>query len=268
MKHVVMFSGGIGSWAAAKRVVARHGTADVVLLFADTLIEDEDLYRFLADAARDIGVPVTRVADGRTPWQVMRDERVIGNTRFDPCSKILKRQACDRWLRENCDPAETTLYLGIDWTEGHRFDDGSGRGAKHRLARQGWHAEAPLCDAPFHFKGDLVAELEAAGIAPPRLYAMGFPHNNCGGFCIKAGQAQFANLLEHFPDRYREHEAEELATMAHIGHPYTILRDRRGGQTRPLPLAELRRRIEGGGDFDRDEWGGCGCFSGPVEETA
>ena len=43
IKHLVMFSGGVGSWAAAKRVVERHGTEGVVLLFADTLIEDEDL---------------------------------------------------------------------------------------------------------------------------------------------------------------------------------------------------------------------------------
>ncbi len=50
--HVVMFSGGAGSWAAAKRIAARPLT----LLFADTLIEDGDLYRFLDDAAADVGV--------------------------------------------------------------------------------------------------------------------------------------------------------------------------------------------------------------------
>src|SRR6266511_1582734 len=64
--HVVQYSGGIGSWAAAQRVIAEHGTADVVLLFADTQVEDDDLYRFLGDAAAQIGVPVTVVADGRT----------------------------------------------------------------------------------------------------------------------------------------------------------------------------------------------------------
>ena len=35
--RVVMFSGGIGSWAAAKRVAEAHGTDDLVLLFADVL---------------------------------------------------------------------------------------------------------------------------------------------------------------------------------------------------------------------------------------
>lgn len=261
-KHVVMFSGGIGSWAAARRVAACHGTADLTLLFADTLIEDEDLYRFLDDAARDIGVPVTRIADGRTPWQVFRDVRFIGNTRVDPCSQILKREVCDRWLKDNCDPASTIVYVGIDWTEAHRFDDGQGRGAKNRMASLGWRAEAPLCHAPHRMKDALLQDLRVAGIEPPRLYAMGFPHNNCGGFCVKAGQAHFANLLKHIPDRFAEHAAEEALTMSAIGTDKTILRDRRGGTTKPMTLREFRLRVEGGKDFDRDEWGGCGCFSG------
>lgn len=69
---VQMSSGGTGSWAAARRVADWYGTDDMVLLFADTLVEDEDLYRFLMEAAQDIGVPVTRVCDGRTPDQVSR----------------------------------------------------------------------------------------------------------------------------------------------------------------------------------------------------
>jgi hypothetical protein len=41
-EDIVMFSGGIGSWAAAKRVAERHGTDNLTLLFTDTLIEDGD----------------------------------------------------------------------------------------------------------------------------------------------------------------------------------------------------------------------------------
>jgi 3'-phosphoadenosine 5'-phosphosulfate sulfotransferase (PAPS reductase)/FAD synthetase len=63
-----MFSGGVGSWAAARRVVEKHGTEDLVLLFADTLIEDEDTYRFLREAAANVGGQLVEIADGRTPW--------------------------------------------------------------------------------------------------------------------------------------------------------------------------------------------------------
>ena len=78
--HVVMFSGGITSWAVAKRVAIRHGTNDLVLLFADTLAEDPDLYRFNRDAERNVGVAITVVRDGRTPQQVGRDRKHLGNT--------------------------------------------------------------------------------------------------------------------------------------------------------------------------------------------
>ena len=120
-RHVVMFSGGIGSWATAKRVASLHGTQDMVLLFADTLIEDEDLYRFIDEAASNIGVPLTRIADGRTPWAVMRDERIIGNSRIDPCSRILKRKLLEKWRDENCAVDDAVIYIGIDWSEVHRL---------------------------------------------------------------------------------------------------------------------------------------------------
>ena len=92
-----MFSGGVGSWMTARRVVDMHGTDGLVLLFADTMMEDEDLYRFIVDAAKNIGGEFVRIADGRTPWQVFTDERFLGNTKVDPCSKILKRQLLDKW---------------------------------------------------------------------------------------------------------------------------------------------------------------------------
>jgi hypothetical protein len=63
MLHVVRKSGGISSWATARRVAARYGTRNLVLLFADTLIEEPSLYEFLDAAAAQFGVPITRVCD-------------------------------------------------------------------------------------------------------------------------------------------------------------------------------------------------------------
>ena len=102
--------------------------------------------------------------------------------------------------------------------------------------------------------------LAAHGIRPPRLYELSFPHNNCGGFCVRAGQAQFRKLLEVFPDRYRQHEAEEADLRAYLDKDVAILRDRRGGQTKPLTLRDFRARLEGGEACDAFDWGGCGCF--------
>lgn len=257
MQHVVMFSGGIGSWAAGKRVAERHGTDKLVHLFTDTLIEDADLYRFLGEAAANVGGQLVRIAEGRSPWQVFRDEKMIGNTRADLCSRILKRDLADKWLAEHCDPADTAIYVGIDWSEIHRFDNGEGGGAKHRYARLGWRCEAPLCEPPYLNKRGLLEGARREGPKTSRGYALGAPHDNCGWRCIKAGQGHFTWLLRVAPERYAEWETEE-ADPIFDGH--TILRDRSDGDTKPLSLRQLRERIEAGWQPDLFDIGGCGCF--------
>lgn len=255
MKHIVLNSGGMGSWGAAKRVVERHGAADLIHLFCDTLMEDEDLYRFLEESTDQIGGAVIRLVDGRDPWQIFFDVRFLGNSRIDPCSRILKRTLTRKWLEENFKPNQVTLYVGIDWTEEHRFQ-------KIQERYRPWHVEAPLCDPPYILKDALFEDVRALGIEPPRLYAMGFPHNNCGGFCVKAGQAHFARLLNELPERYAEHEHKEQELRDYLGKDVAILRDRRGGQVKPLTLKSFRKRLEAGGSFDRHAFGGCGCFAG------
>ena len=252
-KHVVLFSGGIGSWAAGKRVAAKHGTDGLVLLFTDVKMEDPDLYRFLHEAAANIGGDLVIITEGRTPWQVFEDVRYIGNSRVDPCSKVLKRQMLDKWRDANCLPEHTTMHVGIDWTEKHRLD-------KLQTYVTPWVYEAPLIAPPYHTKQEMLAALEAEGIRMPRLYELGFSHNNCGGFCVKAGHSHFRHLLFTLPSRYAEHEAHEERLRA-TGINGIILRDRTGGVTTPMTLREFRERIESQPEwFTADDLAaGCGC---------
>ena len=252
-----MFSGGSGSWAAARRVVEEHGPENMTLLFTDTRMEDEDLYRFIHEAADNIGVPLTTITEGRNPWHVFFDVRFLGNSRRDPCSMILKRDMADQWLQDNCDPKDTVCYVGIDWTEEHRFTR-----LRDRRALDGWTYRAPLCEEPLISKKDVAIWLDLYGIKQPRLYDMGFSHNNCGGFCVKAGQGHFANLLQKLPERYAKHEAMEQAIRTYLGKDVSILTDRRGDNVKkPLTLKDLRFRIEAGEKVDKFEIGGCGCFA-------
>ena len=55
MHHVVFFSSGKASYVAAKLVAERYGVENLFLVFADTSIEDEDNYRFLIEAAENVG---------------------------------------------------------------------------------------------------------------------------------------------------------------------------------------------------------------------
>lgn len=251
---VVMFSGGATSWAAGKRAVAAYGRDHTRLLFSDTLIEDEDLYRFLPEAAANIGAPFVRIAEGRTPWQVFFAERFLANSLVDPCSRILKRQMLDRWLETNCDPADTVLVYGFDWSEGHRLK---------RMVDYGgpWQRTAPLLERPWLLKRQVVDLLRAEGIRPPRLYELGFQHNNCGGACVKAGQASWALLLRHFPDRYLFWEQKEQEFRETVSKNVAILTDRSGdGKKKPLTLRAFRERIQSGGQYDMFDHGACGCF--------
>lgn len=253
IKHLVSFSGGVCSWAAAKRVVERHGSENTVLLFADTKMEDEDLYRFLNEAAANVGAPLVKIADGRTPWEVMYDERIIGGgmTGADPCSKHLKRRLMDRWFKANCTP-ETTTHIGLDWTEAHRLER-----LRKRAPERLW--SAPMTEAPYINKRQMREWLEREGIEEPRLYKLGFSHNNCGGFCVKAGQAHFALLLKTMPERFAFHERKEQEMREYLGGDYSILTYERNRQKYFLPLSEFRRRVEQQLPFDMFDWGGCGC---------
>lgn len=255
MTHVVFFSGGIGSWAAAKRVAEEHGTDSMVLLFTDTKIEDEDTYRFLHEAAENVGAPLEIIADGRTIWDVFRDNSFLGNTRVDLCSRILKRELADKWLAEHYTPETCVCYVGIDWTEEHRY-------SRLRDRKLPWVFKAPLCDPPYLSKQMHHEWAEQEGLEMQRLYKIGMPHANCGGGCVKMGQGGFARLYRADPDRYAEWEANEEALRAELGD-VSILRDRRGGETTPLTLRALRERIEEDeGQVDMFDIGGCGCFVG------
>lgn len=302
MNALVMYSGGLVSWAAGKRTVERYGREQTRLLFADTLIEDEDLYRFVIEGAANIfgidlpddfrdlasSVPAIEddpdlirrrpilaelmrlasrhipglhwIADGRTPFEVFADEKFIGNTRVDPCSRILKRELMNRWRDEHCENWRTVVVFGLDWSERGRIEGRKGKpGHRVRLAEQGWLASYPMDETPYLIKDDIEAILEIEEIRPPNLYALGFPHNNCGGYCCKMGLAQANHLLRTIPARYAWNESQEERAMAKIGPTAKpSLRYRSNGSTRGVTLREFRRIQEQQSMlFDEHGWG-CG----------
>jgi len=123
-----------------------------------------------------------------------------------------------------------------------------------------WRYQAPMTEKPFMIKKDMIDWLKREGIEQPSLYKHGFQHNNCSGFCVKAGQAHFLHLLKTFPERFAYHEKKEQELRKYLDADVSILRDRRGGVARSLTLRELRKRHESGDkQLDFLEWGGCGC---------
>jgi hypothetical protein len=301
MNHILHFSGGITSYAAGQRL--RNAGVDFRMVFADTIIEDNDTYRFLVEGAAQLsGIPkaevcfvsalalslpeleggtadfrarrllerkvalselrsrtalmipaLTWLCDGRTPFEVFHDERYLGNSRVDPCSKILKRELLDRWVGDRRADESRIHYFGLDWTEPKRVE-------RFRLAMAPQHVKFPMAESPFVTKFELIESVRVSGIDPPRLYYYGFPHGNCGGGCIKFGQKQAAILLKARPKYFDWWADEEEDMRKFLGKDVAILRDRRGGQGRPLPLRVLQKRIEDGHDWDQTNVGACNCF--------
>jgi hypothetical protein len=149
--------------------------------------------------------------------------------------------------------------IGHNWTEGVRIEKARGFWDPYKVL-------FPLTDPPYVDKCHITKKLDRLGIAVPRLYEIGAPHNNCGLACVKAGQSQWVMLLKMSPARYKYNEEKELAFRKFVKKDVAILRDRRGGETRPMTLFELRKRVERGDWVDRNEWGGCGCFTDIPEQ--
>jgi len=202
---------------------------------------------FLADLRRRAASEIPKLiwlVEGRDPWEIFRDERFLGNSRRDPCSKVAKRQVLDRWRKENCDPFSDVFVVGIGEHERHRFDGGKGRGKGlgPRMAEKGWRYEAPLLGKP---EWNPTMLMEREGLRPPRLYSMGYMHNNCGGMCVKAGYAHWQNRYRVHPERFAYDAMMERKIRAFLDNPSaTMLNDRRGGgKKKPLSLDAFGLRV-------------------------
>ncbi len=238
--YIVMFSGGLTSYEAARRSIEKHGRERVRIWFADTNTEDEDLYRFNADVERILDHPIEVLDnEGKTVWDVFFHQKMMGNTRMYPCSKFLKRQPLARKLKDEYpNPEDAVVVLGMDGIEDCNRTE---RAAKNQLPYQTWF---PLLEEPIIPKSQIARDLKKLGVERPRLYDQGFLHNNCGGFCVKAGVGQFAHLLAVNPERYAYHEAKEQEFREWRDQNVADLRGRRGGQTKPKTLGGLRNKGE------------------------
>lgn len=232
---VGFFSGGIASFLACVRV------RPDVLLFSDTGIEDEDLYRFLKDASSYLGVPLVTVRAGVSFRDLILKEHALSNNRMPFCSRKLKHEPARKWIEEHAPNA--TLVFGIDWTEAHRAERIAARWPGHEI-------RCPMTEKPYLTKPEMVEVVRSMGLEPPRLYKLGFAHNNCGG-----GMRAWYHLYQTLPERYNWWiETEQLIP----GHTFCS-RTENGAKVN-VPLAELPRYFECNSDQLAFDWGGCGCF--------
>lgn len=208
--HIIFFSGGKSSFAAAEYVKVHYPNDNILLYFNDTLWENKDLYRFNNEVSDKLKLPMLIHSAGLTPIQLMFEKKLVFNSMIGDCSKILKmkvardflkkgeRPEIEKWrnreyLKHDDFTTDATLYFGIGFDEMHR----------ENAIRKNWQpfkVEMPLIENNI----DPNEIMKKYNIRQPELYDYGFSHNNCNGRCVKAGQGHYKRLKEQMPDVFEK----------------------------------------------------------------
>lgn len=245
MKHLVSIGGGLSSTIELPmEVIRKYGADNVDLVIACLKGEHPDLWRLVTEIERLTGKQVTKIAYcperaskyvihapesyWLSIWDVFRETGRMGSSLADPCSRMLKRETLRRYILRTYSDGGAVIHVGIKPDEIERQ-----MAILANWKKAGYRVEFDLCDNPDYRRASTWVDWI------PTLYEHGFPHNNCSGFCVKAGHAQMARLLYYYPDIFHYHAEQEKRFQADFHTDATIMRDRvtRGGITDTTPLS-------------------------------
>jgi len=240
-RYAVSLSGGLASALAAERAIQRYGRDQVLLWFADTQEEDADLYRFLHDLMARWGGQLFYYTDGRRPLDIAEKKGIIPCNQLAPCSFELKVRPYRTFIQAM--PELPVVIIGLDYWESRRLKTTR---ASYAKAIPNAVVDYPLLWPQVETRPLTQVSREDWQIEPPRLYLLGFPHNNCGGACVRQGREEWERLYRHFPERYAAREEWENAQQAKGGPraKRAFCAIQRQGVKGPITLTEIREHLE------------------------
>ncbi len=218
---VVWFSCGAASAVAAKLAVEKYGPR-CVIAYCDTLaFEHPDNRRFLSDISGWLGTPITILhsTEYADIMDVFKRTRWLVGNKGARCTTEMKKN-----VRKEFQEPDDVQIFGFTVEEETRI-------ARFKAENFEVTAEFILRDAGVT-KAECYTRLREAGIELPMMYRMGYRNNNCIG-CVKGGIGYWNKIRRDFPADF----ARMAAVERDIGA--TILKDRRGGQTKRIYLDEL-----------------------------
>lgn len=190
MRRVLWISGA-ASVIAARLDLREH--SDGVLAHCETRSEDHDTERFITDAGRWLNREIIRISSDKfaDTWAVWEKRRYMSGIAGAPCTdelKITPRLAFQQ-------PGDIHIF-------GYTADRNDFERAKRfRENYPDTAMETPLITAGLT-KASCLAMIMDAGIAPPRVYAMGFHNANCIP-CVKAQSPDYWSLVRReFPEQF------------------------------------------------------------------
>jgi len=192
-RTLIWFSSGAASFTAAQ--LALREFPDAILVRCETGNEDEDNYRFEADAVRVLNRSITIIKSDEysdVP-DVWNRRKFMSGPKGAPCTTHMK--IAPRLVFQKPNDLHVFGYTA-DAPDVERFA---------RLQKNYFELKcrAPLIEQGIT-KAASLAMVERAGLELPRSYAMGFPNANClRTGCVKATSPDYWSLLrQQFPGRF------------------------------------------------------------------
>lgn len=294
-KCILLYSGGKGSFNTACFLLSKN--IPTYYYFNDTFYEHDSLYTYLNNTLAWLhNKPVLKAYDS-IPSLVLEEDNLserrdyltqegkklqkyypnfiydpastslhelfikrkfMANSRVDICSQVLKREQSSKFIKKHFFAELTSVAVGIGMWESHRLDKARPNWSPYDLISP--YANFLLDDNIYDCTKTLDLEL-------PYLYTIGASHNNCSGFCVKAGLAHYRQLLKNDRDLYLIHENNEQLVIK--------LTEEKGRKVKPflskqingkkiyLTLKDFRLSIENNSltkeDMIDETFGSCSC---------
>jgi hypothetical protein len=210
----------------------------VVLLWHDTGEEDADTYRFLYEMAGALAMGITERSDERSLTEVVRDEGMLPNDRAAFCSRILKQEQGNKFIRELQERGATEIIrvVGYSAMEPDRVQ------FQTALC---WKMSSLFCSVTPRFP--LIAEgvtkqqcadwcVGEIGVALPRMYEWS-DHANCPG-CFRGGKAYWLAVKQNAPEVFAQRKGLEMEFGHTIMHRYSLVQIETEGMKRTVNRRE------------------------------
>lgn len=250
VKHFVSVSSGAPSALLALKVVEKYGAENVHCVFADTLVEHNDNYRFLYDLQYKHGLEIIFINHGKTPEELQIEQKTLFTQALAPCTRILKLEPIRKhvlWLQQQ--GFVVVMHIGMT-VEDSRDNRGGRINGRLDAPTANWYSvwckpEFMLVDEGYT-RGQVQEELKQRNIQIPLTYSWGLPNANCvaQGGCVKGGKSYMQKILESYPEGYlrRETIEEQIIELRQLKglKPFHHLREKGGSIT----LKEFRLRFE------------------------
>ena len=205
---VSWFSCGAASAVATKLILAEGNPVTIAYCYVKE--EHTDNLRFLKDCEEWFGQKILILKNEKYDGSCHKvfEKNFFSTPHGSPCTTHLKKKVRLKFQKPN-----DVLVFGYTAEEEERLNTFIDRNNEVPV-------RAPLIEKGLT-KSEVLAMIENANIELPKMYKLGYDHNNCIG-CVKGGMGYWNKIRLDFPKQFKEYAVMERE------RGYTILKDENG----------------------------------------